>query len=93
MMRTCLQTLLAITQQLPPAATTSSPTVEATAVEDTLHSVNDDVSIIKASRFQSATAPLSPKVGILHQIHPSGGPVIDFPSEEPISSDSEEEEI
>uniref|UniRef100_A0A915KMP2 Uncharacterized protein n=1 Tax=Romanomermis culicivorax TaxID=13658 RepID=A0A915KMP2_ROMCU len=63
------------------------------AVNETLRRVNEDVSIIEESPFPTAVPPRLPKVGILREIHPCGGLVIDFPGHEPISSDSDEEEI
>uniref|UniRef100_A0A915JQL7 Uncharacterized protein n=1 Tax=Romanomermis culicivorax TaxID=13658 RepID=A0A915JQL7_ROMCU len=65
-MRTSVQTLLAIAQQLPPAAaSTSSPTLETTAFGETLHPVDNDISIIEVSPFPWATAWWSLKIGIL----------------------------
>uniref|UniRef100_A0A915HIS3 Uncharacterized protein n=1 Tax=Romanomermis culicivorax TaxID=13658 RepID=A0A915HIS3_ROMCU len=37
-----------------------------------LRAVNDDVSIIEASPFQTATTPWSPKIGVLCEVHPCG---------------------
>uniref|UniRef100_A0A915KI71 Uncharacterized protein n=1 Tax=Romanomermis culicivorax TaxID=13658 RepID=A0A915KI71_ROMCU len=75
--------LSAITHQLPPDATTSSPTLEVNTLGETLR----QVSIIEASPFPLATAPQSLKIGILPKIHPSSGLALNFPGEDPISSD------
>uniref|UniRef100_A0A915HSK5 Uncharacterized protein n=1 Tax=Romanomermis culicivorax TaxID=13658 RepID=A0A915HSK5_ROMCU len=84
-MTTGAQTLAAIAQQHPVAATKPGPTV-ANIFGETLRPVNDEVSIIEALPF------LSPKIGILWQVYPCEGLVIDFPSKEPISSDDDGKE-
>uniref|UniRef100_A0A915KWR1 Uncharacterized protein n=1 Tax=Romanomermis culicivorax TaxID=13658 RepID=A0A915KWR1_ROMCU len=61
--------LAAITQQEPEAAMTNSPTEMANAFGETLRAINDDISIIEASPFLTATAPQSPKIGILRKVH------------------------
>uniref|UniRef100_A0A915I0Y1 Uncharacterized protein n=1 Tax=Romanomermis culicivorax TaxID=13658 RepID=A0A915I0Y1_ROMCU len=80
-----------ITQQLL-ATATNWPTVMANAFGSILFPVNDDVSIIKVSPFPMATTPQSRRIGVLHEVHPCRGLVINFPdNEEPISSDDDEE--
>uniref|UniRef100_A0A915HFF0 C3H1-type domain-containing protein n=1 Tax=Romanomermis culicivorax TaxID=13658 RepID=A0A915HFF0_ROMCU len=91
MTTTGAQTLGAIVQQQPMATTKPSPPV-ANAFGETLRAVNDDVSIIKASPFPTATALWSPKIGVLCEVHPCGGLVIDFPDEDLVSSDDDDEE-
>uniref|UniRef100_A0A915KVJ3 Uncharacterized protein n=1 Tax=Romanomermis culicivorax TaxID=13658 RepID=A0A915KVJ3_ROMCU len=86
------QTLAAIAQQHPVVAATNLPTEVANAFGELLRAVNDDIRIIEASPFQTTTAPQSPKIGILHEVHPCGGLVIDFPGKEPILSDDNDEE-
>uniref|UniRef100_A0A915INY5 Uncharacterized protein n=1 Tax=Romanomermis culicivorax TaxID=13658 RepID=A0A915INY5_ROMCU len=68
------------------------PTKVANTFGEKLCAINDDVSVIEASPFPTATAPRSPKIGVLRQVHPWGRLVIDFPSEELISSDDDDEE-
>uniref|UniRef100_A0A915IG01 Uncharacterized protein n=1 Tax=Romanomermis culicivorax TaxID=13658 RepID=A0A915IG01_ROMCU len=63
------------------------------AVDKTLGPVNEDVSIVEEFPFPRAVPPRSRKVGILREIHLCGGLILDFPGQEPISSDSDEEEI
>uniref|UniRef100_A0A915HGH9 Uncharacterized protein n=1 Tax=Romanomermis culicivorax TaxID=13658 RepID=A0A915HGH9_ROMCU len=46
---------------MPPAPATQSPLVETITIEETLHPVNDGVSIIEESLFPMATAPWPPK--------------------------------
>uniref|UniRef100_A0A915KQT3 Uncharacterized protein n=1 Tax=Romanomermis culicivorax TaxID=13658 RepID=A0A915KQT3_ROMCU len=53
---TSIQTLLAITQHSPPAATTISPAVEATAITKMLHPINNDVSIMDEAPTTSGLA-------------------------------------
>uniref|UniRef100_A0A915IWV8 Uncharacterized protein n=1 Tax=Romanomermis culicivorax TaxID=13658 RepID=A0A915IWV8_ROMCU len=89
-MRTRAQTLAVIVQQQPVAMANSPPSV-ANAFGETLRAVNDDISIIEASPFPTATTPWSPKIGVLRKVHPCRGLVIDFPSEDPVSSDDDEE--
>uniref|UniRef100_A0A915JVK3 Uncharacterized protein n=1 Tax=Romanomermis culicivorax TaxID=13658 RepID=A0A915JVK3_ROMCU len=91
MTRTGAQTLAAITQRQPAAATKPSPLV-ANAFRKTLRAINDDVSIIEGSPFPTATAPRSPKIGVLPKAHPFGGFVIDLPGERPISSNNDDDE-
>uniref|UniRef100_A0A915JCR4 Uncharacterized protein n=1 Tax=Romanomermis culicivorax TaxID=13658 RepID=A0A915JCR4_ROMCU len=91
MMMTSAQMLSAIAQQQPLAAATNLPMEVANAFEETLGTVNDDISLIEALPFLMATALPSPKIGVLREAHLCGGLVIDFPSEE-ISSDSDHEE-
>uniref|UniRef100_A0A915HSF2 Uncharacterized protein n=1 Tax=Romanomermis culicivorax TaxID=13658 RepID=A0A915HSF2_ROMCU len=62
------------------------------AFGETLRAINDDVSIIEASPFRMATAPGSLKIGVLCEVHPCGGLVIDFTREDPLSSDDDHEE-
>uniref|UniRef100_A0A915I0B9 Uncharacterized protein n=1 Tax=Romanomermis culicivorax TaxID=13658 RepID=A0A915I0B9_ROMCU len=69
---------------------TESPVLKNMAIDETLHPVNDDISIIGESLFPSTTALQPPKVGILQEIYPSGGLVIDFPCKELISSARDE---
>uniref|UniRef100_A0A915L925 Uncharacterized protein n=1 Tax=Romanomermis culicivorax TaxID=13658 RepID=A0A915L925_ROMCU len=90
-MTTGAQTLAVIAQQQPVAAVKLPPSV-ANAFGETLHAINDDVSIIEALPFQMATAPWSPKIGVLRKVHPCGGLVINFPREELISSGDDDEE-
>uniref|UniRef100_A0A915JYM3 Uncharacterized protein n=1 Tax=Romanomermis culicivorax TaxID=13658 RepID=A0A915JYM3_ROMCU len=77
-----------------PAAITAAkrPPKVANTFGETLPALNKDVSIIEASPFPMARALQSPKVGILREVNPCGGLVIDFPREEPISSDDDDEE-
>uniref|UniRef100_A0A915J264 Uncharacterized protein n=1 Tax=Romanomermis culicivorax TaxID=13658 RepID=A0A915J264_ROMCU len=93
MMTTGAQRLSGIAQQQPLAAAINSQTEVANSFGETLHALNDNVSIIEASLFPTATAPLTPKIGVLHEFHPWGGLVIDFPSKEPISSDNNKEDL
>uniref|UniRef100_A0A915KX30 Uncharacterized protein n=1 Tax=Romanomermis culicivorax TaxID=13658 RepID=A0A915KX30_ROMCU len=90
-MMTGAQMLAAIAQQQPLAAATNSLTEVANAFGEILCAINNDVSIIEASPFPMATALRSPKIGVLREVHPCVGLVIDFPGEEPISSDEDEE--
>uniref|UniRef100_A0A915J1T3 Uncharacterized protein n=1 Tax=Romanomermis culicivorax TaxID=13658 RepID=A0A915J1T3_ROMCU len=43
-----------------------------------------------ASPFPTATVPWCPKIGVLREVHPCRGLVIDFPGEEPLSSDDDD---
>uniref|UniRef100_A0A915HG48 Uncharacterized protein n=1 Tax=Romanomermis culicivorax TaxID=13658 RepID=A0A915HG48_ROMCU len=90
-MTTGAQRLAGTAQQQPVAAVKLSPLV-ANAFEETLRAIYDDISIIKASPFPMATAPQSPKVGVLCEVHLCRGLVIDFPGEEPILSDDDDKE-
>uniref|UniRef100_A0A915JDA9 Uncharacterized protein n=1 Tax=Romanomermis culicivorax TaxID=13658 RepID=A0A915JDA9_ROMCU len=91
MTRMGVQTLSAIAQQQPMATTKLSPPV-ANAFGETLRAVNDDVSIMEASPFSMATTQRSPKIGVLREVHLCRGLVIDFPSENPVSSDNDDKE-
>uniref|UniRef100_A0A915IE74 Uncharacterized protein n=1 Tax=Romanomermis culicivorax TaxID=13658 RepID=A0A915IE74_ROMCU len=64
----------------------------ATAFKEMLRAINDDVSIIEALPFPMATAPRSPKIGVLRKAHPCGNLVMDFPGEDPVSLDDNDEE-
>uniref|UniRef100_A0A915IG23 Uncharacterized protein n=1 Tax=Romanomermis culicivorax TaxID=13658 RepID=A0A915IG23_ROMCU len=68
------QTLAAIAQQQPVATTKLPPTV-ANIFRETLRAINNNVSIIEASPFPTATASGSPKIGVLRKVHL----VMDFP--------------
>uniref|UniRef100_A0A915JEA3 Uncharacterized protein n=1 Tax=Romanomermis culicivorax TaxID=13658 RepID=A0A915JEA3_ROMCU len=92
MMTMSVQMLSAIVHQPSSTLATSSPTVAANTFGEMLHPVNDDVSIIQASPSPSATAPQSLKIEVLRKIQPCGGLVLDLPSEEPILSDSDDDE-
>uniref|UniRef100_A0A915I3H7 Uncharacterized protein n=1 Tax=Romanomermis culicivorax TaxID=13658 RepID=A0A915I3H7_ROMCU len=81
-MTTGAQTLVVISQQQPVP----------NAFGETLCTINDDVSIIEASPFLMATAPQFPKIGVLREVDPCGGLVIDFPGEDLVSSDNDNEE-
>uniref|UniRef100_A0A915HEN2 Uncharacterized protein n=1 Tax=Romanomermis culicivorax TaxID=13658 RepID=A0A915HEN2_ROMCU len=83
--------LAAIAQQQPVAAANNLLTDVINAFGETLRAV-EDLSIIEASPFLTATALQSPKIDVLREVHPCGGLVIDFPGEEPISSDDDNEE-
>uniref|UniRef100_A0A915J5A3 Uncharacterized protein n=1 Tax=Romanomermis culicivorax TaxID=13658 RepID=A0A915J5A3_ROMCU len=91
MTMTGAQTLGAIAQQQPVAAAKPLPTV-ANAFGETLCTINDDLSPIEASPFPTETALQSPKIGVLREVHPCGGSVINFPGEEQISSDDNDQE-
>uniref|UniRef100_A0A915HIM6 Uncharacterized protein n=1 Tax=Romanomermis culicivorax TaxID=13658 RepID=A0A915HIM6_ROMCU len=91
MTTTGTQTLAAIAQQQPVADAKLPPTV-ANAFGDMLHALNHNVRVMEALPFRMATTPGSPKIGVLRQVHPCRGLVIDFPGQEPISSDDDGEE-
>uniref|UniRef100_A0A915KNB7 Uncharacterized protein n=1 Tax=Romanomermis culicivorax TaxID=13658 RepID=A0A915KNB7_ROMCU len=55
-----------------------------------LPAVNNAVNITEASPFPTATVPQSLKIGVLREVHPCGDLVIDFPTEEPVSSDDDD---
>uniref|UniRef100_A0A915IYK8 Uncharacterized protein n=1 Tax=Romanomermis culicivorax TaxID=13658 RepID=A0A915IYK8_ROMCU len=74
------QALAAIAQQQPVAAATNLPTEVAKAFGETLGTVKDNISIIEVSPFPTATALRSPKIGVLPEVHPCGGLVMDFPA-------------
>uniref|UniRef100_A0A915IFS7 Uncharacterized protein n=1 Tax=Romanomermis culicivorax TaxID=13658 RepID=A0A915IFS7_ROMCU len=76
------QTLAAIAQQQLVANPFGEP----------LRAVSNGVSITEASPFPAATTPRSPKIGVLCEVHLCGGLVIDFPGEDPISSDDDDDE-
>uniref|UniRef100_A0A915I6T6 Uncharacterized protein n=1 Tax=Romanomermis culicivorax TaxID=13658 RepID=A0A915I6T6_ROMCU len=80
-MTTGAQTLSAIAQHQPLAAMTNSPRKVANAFGETLRTINDNVSIIEASPFPTATPSPSPKIGVLHEVHPCMGLVIHFSRE------------
>uniref|UniRef100_A0A915L6E6 Uncharacterized protein n=1 Tax=Romanomermis culicivorax TaxID=13658 RepID=A0A915L6E6_ROMCU len=77
--RTVAQMLAVIAQRQPVAAVTNLLTEVANAFGETLCTINDDVSIIEASPFRPATASQSPKIGVLREVHPCEGLVIDLP--------------
>uniref|UniRef100_A0A915HKS3 Uncharacterized protein n=1 Tax=Romanomermis culicivorax TaxID=13658 RepID=A0A915HKS3_ROMCU len=83
--------LAAIVQQQPVAAAKPPPML-ANAFGEMLRAINDDISIIEASLFLRATAPWSPKIGVFREVHPCRGLIINFPGEERILSDDEDEE-
>uniref|UniRef100_A0A915IAM6 Uncharacterized protein n=1 Tax=Romanomermis culicivorax TaxID=13658 RepID=A0A915IAM6_ROMCU len=87
------QLLQATAQHTPPATATKLPDIETMAVDETMRPVNDDINFIKESPFPRATTPQLPKVSLLGEVHQCRGLVINFSGEEPISSDSNEEEI
>uniref|UniRef100_A0A915KSV3 Uncharacterized protein n=1 Tax=Romanomermis culicivorax TaxID=13658 RepID=A0A915KSV3_ROMCU len=69
-----------------------SPTEVANAFGETLRLVNDDVSIIEAWPFPMSTAAQSLKIGILREVHLCRALVSNFPGEEMISLDDDDEE-
>uniref|UniRef100_A0A915L5M6 Uncharacterized protein n=1 Tax=Romanomermis culicivorax TaxID=13658 RepID=A0A915L5M6_ROMCU len=85
------QTLVAIAQQQPVAAVKPLPPVTNTFGE-MLRAINDNVSTIEVSLFPTVTAPWSPKIGVLWEVHLCGGLVIDSPSEDLVLSDDDDEE-
>uniref|UniRef100_A0A915K781 Uncharacterized protein n=1 Tax=Romanomermis culicivorax TaxID=13658 RepID=A0A915K781_ROMCU len=62
------------------------------AFGEPLCAVSDNVSVTQASPFLRATVPRFPKIGLLRQVHPCGGLVIDFPGEDPVLSDDDDDE-
>uniref|UniRef100_A0A915JQE4 Secreted protein n=1 Tax=Romanomermis culicivorax TaxID=13658 RepID=A0A915JQE4_ROMCU len=86
------QTLAVIAQQQLVAAAINLPTEVANAFGEMLCAVNDNISILEASPFLMATAPQFPEIGVLCKVHLCGGLIIDFPGEEPISSNDDDEE-
>uniref|UniRef100_A0A915HMM9 Uncharacterized protein n=1 Tax=Romanomermis culicivorax TaxID=13658 RepID=A0A915HMM9_ROMCU len=90
MMTTGAQTLAAIAQQQPVAASKPPPKVP-NAFGGTLRAVNDDISLIKGrhSRWQ---LPMISKDWCSSQSPPMWGLVIHLPGEEPISSDDDDKE-
>uniref|UniRef100_A0A915KWC6 Uncharacterized protein n=1 Tax=Romanomermis culicivorax TaxID=13658 RepID=A0A915KWC6_ROMCU len=90
---TSIQTLPAIAQHSPPAIVTKSPAIEAPAVDKTLHPINNEVSIIDEAPTTSSITQGLLKVSILHKVHlASRSLVIDFPGEEPMSSNDDKED-
>uniref|UniRef100_A0A915IM63 Uncharacterized protein n=1 Tax=Romanomermis culicivorax TaxID=13658 RepID=A0A915IM63_ROMCU len=85
------QTLAAIAQLQSVAAAELPPTV-ANTFGETLPTINNNISIIEASPFLTATTLQSPKIGVLCEVHPCRDLVIHFPGEEPISSDEDDKE-
>uniref|UniRef100_A0A915KRG0 Uncharacterized protein n=1 Tax=Romanomermis culicivorax TaxID=13658 RepID=A0A915KRG0_ROMCU len=63
------QTLAAIAQQQPITNTFG----------ERLRAVNNDISVIEALPFTTATVLRSLKIGVLREVNPCGGLVIDFP--------------
>uniref|UniRef100_A0A915IIT4 Uncharacterized protein n=1 Tax=Romanomermis culicivorax TaxID=13658 RepID=A0A915IIT4_ROMCU len=90
-MTTGAQMLGAIAQQQSVVAA-KPPTMVANTFGETLCAINNDISIIEASPFPTATAPQSLKIGVLREVQPCDGLVIYFPGEEQISSDDNDEE-
>uniref|UniRef100_A0A915I040 Uncharacterized protein n=1 Tax=Romanomermis culicivorax TaxID=13658 RepID=A0A915I040_ROMCU len=76
------QTLATIAQQQPVTNAFGEP----------LHAVNNDISIIEAWPFPMATVPRSPKIGVLRKVHLCGGLTIDFPGEDPVSSNDDDDQ-
>uniref|UniRef100_A0A915HKQ8 Uncharacterized protein n=1 Tax=Romanomermis culicivorax TaxID=13658 RepID=A0A915HKQ8_ROMCU len=62
----------------------------ANAFGEPLRAVNNAVNVTEVSPFPTATVPRSPKMGVLREVHPCRGLVIDFPGEEPLSSDDDD---
>uniref|UniRef100_A0A915JVG4 Uncharacterized protein n=1 Tax=Romanomermis culicivorax TaxID=13658 RepID=A0A915JVG4_ROMCU len=62
----------AAAQNTSPATTTESSIIEPMAIKETMHPVNEDVSIIEESPFPTETALQSPKVGVLREIYACG---------------------
>uniref|UniRef100_A0A915I8P5 Uncharacterized protein n=1 Tax=Romanomermis culicivorax TaxID=13658 RepID=A0A915I8P5_ROMCU len=91
-MTTGAQMLEVIAKQQPVAATTTSPTEVANAFGETLHAINDHVSIIEEFPFLTATTPQSPKNDVLRKVHLCRGLVIVFRGTEPVSSHEDNEE-
>uniref|UniRef100_A0A915HVI7 Uncharacterized protein n=1 Tax=Romanomermis culicivorax TaxID=13658 RepID=A0A915HVI7_ROMCU len=83
--KTAPQTLVAIALQQPVATAKPLPTV-ANAFGETLGAINDNISIIEASPFPAATAPRSPKIGVLCELHPCMVLIINFTGKKLISS-------
>uniref|UniRef100_A0A915KCN9 YrdC-like domain-containing protein n=1 Tax=Romanomermis culicivorax TaxID=13658 RepID=A0A915KCN9_ROMCU len=84
----------AICRAVEEASRKPQPTAQpvANAFGEMLPAINDNISIIELSPFPTATALQSPKIGILCAVHLCGGLVIDFPGEDPVSSDDDDEE-
>uniref|UniRef100_A0A915K8D0 Uncharacterized protein n=1 Tax=Romanomermis culicivorax TaxID=13658 RepID=A0A915K8D0_ROMCU len=91
-MTTSAQILSVIAQPQPLAAVTESRTEVANAFGDMLRPVNDEVGIMEMWSFPIATTPQSLKIGVHPEVHPCRGLVMDFPAEERILSDSNDEE-
>uniref|UniRef100_A0A915HTQ4 Uncharacterized protein n=1 Tax=Romanomermis culicivorax TaxID=13658 RepID=A0A915HTQ4_ROMCU len=86
------QMLVVIAQQQPVAAAINSATEVPNTFGEMLRAIKDDVSIIEATPFLTSTTPQSLKIGVLHEVHPCGGLVNDFPGEELILSDHKDKE-
>uniref|UniRef100_A0A915L535 Uncharacterized protein n=1 Tax=Romanomermis culicivorax TaxID=13658 RepID=A0A915L535_ROMCU len=72
---------------------TAKPLPQVTkAFGETLRAINDDVSVIEALPFPTATALRCPKISVLREVQLCGGLVINFPGEELILSDHHDEE-
>uniref|UniRef100_A0A915JLZ9 Uncharacterized protein n=1 Tax=Romanomermis culicivorax TaxID=13658 RepID=A0A915JLZ9_ROMCU len=69
MKTTGAQTLVAIAQQQSVGAAKLLPPV-ANAFGETLHAINDDLSVIEVSPFPTATVLGPPKIGVLRKVHP-----------------------
>uniref|UniRef100_A0A915ID86 Uncharacterized protein n=1 Tax=Romanomermis culicivorax TaxID=13658 RepID=A0A915ID86_ROMCU len=56
--------------------------------------VNDDDRSPKTGSvtIPDGNPPRSRKIGVLHEVQPCGGLVIDFPEEDPVLSDNDDEE-
>uniref|UniRef100_A0A915HNP3 Uncharacterized protein n=1 Tax=Romanomermis culicivorax TaxID=13658 RepID=A0A915HNP3_ROMCU len=76
------QTLAAIAQQQPVA----------NPFGELLRAISNNVSVTKVSPFPTTTVRRSPKIGVLRKVYPCGGLVIDFPGEDLISSDDDDDE-
>uniref|UniRef100_A0A915HFE3 Uncharacterized protein n=1 Tax=Romanomermis culicivorax TaxID=13658 RepID=A0A915HFE3_ROMCU len=57
-----------------------------------LRAINNAINVTEAWPFPTATVPRSPKIGVLREVHPCGGLVIDFPGEDPVLSDDDDVE-
>uniref|UniRef100_A0A915KVK2 Uncharacterized protein n=1 Tax=Romanomermis culicivorax TaxID=13658 RepID=A0A915KVK2_ROMCU len=64
----------------------------ANAFGEPLCAVNNVVSITEASPFPRASIRRSPKIDVLREVHPCRGLVINFPREDPVSSDDDDVE-
>uniref|UniRef100_A0A915JAW3 Uncharacterized protein n=1 Tax=Romanomermis culicivorax TaxID=13658 RepID=A0A915JAW3_ROMCU len=76
------QTLTAIAQQQPVTNAFGEP----------LPAVNNTVNVTEESPFPTATIPPSSKIGVpeVPEVHRCGGLVIEFPGEEPMSSEDDD---
>uniref|UniRef100_A0A915J732 Uncharacterized protein n=1 Tax=Romanomermis culicivorax TaxID=13658 RepID=A0A915J732_ROMCU len=70
----------------------TTPQPVANACQEPSPAANNTINVTEASPFPVATVPRSPKIGVLREVHPCGGLVIDFPGEELVSSDDDEVE-